>query len=475
MNRFLLFITLLFLPLFCFGGKWQKRFSILGLGDSITEGGKNFTSYLFPLWEKLMAGGYEFDFVGPNKSSCRIGTLDNCGFSGKTVEYLDEHIDSLYRIYPADIVLLHAGHNHFAEEKPVKRMIEAYRSIIRKIHAINPEAKILMAQVIESGKLPKYGYIPDLNDAIRIMVDELNDGRVILVNQANGFDWRTMTISDKVHPNGVGAEMMASTWYDALKRILKEPSVVYNPTVFGYKAVDGRDSLKLHVFFPEERKTEKRPAIVYFFGGGWTNGTPFQFYRECAYYASKGFVAISADYRIRSVDRTTPYDSFEDAKDVIRWIGHHSEMFGIDAERIIVAGASAGGQLAAALGTSYTKNNEKHVPYAMLLYYPVLDTGIGSFAYDRFGKWYKDVSPIDNVTHSTPPALLLVGGKDEICTLSTAQKFSEKMKSLGKKCELHIFENAGHPIFSYRSPLTKTFYDVRQLTDNFLEKLKLGD
>ena len=50
----------------------------MGLGDSITEGSDDFASYLFPLWEKLMSAGYEFDFIGPRESKCRIGTL-KCG------------------------------------------------------------------------------------------------------------------------------------------------------------------------------------------------------------------------------------------------------------------------------------------------------------------------------------------------------------------------------------------------------------
>ena len=89
----------------------------MGLGDSITEGADFFTCYLYPLWEKLFTAGYQFDFIGPRESKCRIGTLNHCGFSGKNVEFLESKIDSLYRLYPADIVLLHAGHNHFAEEK----------------------------------------------------------------------------------------------------------------------------------------------------------------------------------------------------------------------------------------------------------------------------------------------------------------------------------------------------------------------
>ena len=66
----------------------QKRFTVMGLGDSITEGGSKFSSYLYPLWEQLYSAGYDFDFIGPRQSECRIGKLNHCGFSGKNVEFL---------------------------------------------------------------------------------------------------------------------------------------------------------------------------------------------------------------------------------------------------------------------------------------------------------------------------------------------------------------------------------------------------
>ena len=191
-------------------GKTGKRVTIMGLGDSITEGGDNFQSYLFPLWEKLFAAGYHFDFVGPRASKCRIDLLNNCGFSGKTAEFLDQHIDSIYRLYPADIVLLHAGGNHFNTEKPVAGIISAQQSIIRKIKAINPNAKILVAQVVSSGKLPKYSYIPELNIAIAKMVKSQYSRNVILVNQFKGFDWQKYLVFDPERafdPNGRGIAM----------------------------------------------------------------------------------------------------------------------------------------------------------------------------------------------------------------------------------------------------------------------------
>ena len=75
----------------------RGRLTVMGLGDSITEGGSSFSSYLYPLWERLFAAGYDADFIGPRQSECRIGRLSHCGFSGKNVEFLEARIDSIYR------------------------------------------------------------------------------------------------------------------------------------------------------------------------------------------------------------------------------------------------------------------------------------------------------------------------------------------------------------------------------------------
>ena len=65
-----------------------------------------------------------------------------------------------------------------------------------------------------------------------------------------------------------------------------------------YKKV-GPSELKIHVFTPPNHTlADKRPAIVFFFGGGWNGGSPSQFYPHCDYLASRGMVAMSAEYRV---------------------------------------------------------------------------------------------------------------------------------------------------------------------------------
>ena len=446
----------------------------MGFGDSITEGADYFTSYIFPLWEKLMSAGYEFDFIGPRETKCRIGTLKCGGYSGHTVEFLDSKVDSLYRLYPADIVLLHAGHNHSVEENPVPHMIASYRSIIEKIWKINPQAFVLLAKVIPSGKLPKYSYIPELNKQIERLVKEIHSDHLICVDQAAGFDWKTETVKDKVHPNAKGAEKMASVWFSSLQKVLKPAPNAFHPEIIKYKDLPGNDSLSIHLFRPAGNAGDgKNPAIVYFFGGGWTNGTPLQFYRECAYFASKGYVAISADYRIRSLYHSSIFDSFEDAKDVIRFIRGHADELRIDADRIAVAGASAGGHLAASLGTIGTTDSLKadYLPNLMLLYYPVVDVRPERFPALLSPDSAKAISPLYHVSRNTPPALFLLGTEDPIVPVGTAKAFQEKMLRKGVPCELDLFEGAGHPIFQYRKPLTKEYGEILDLSEGWLERL----
>lgn len=472
-------LSLLFFSLLCFSPaitgqeKRQERFTVMGLGDSITEGADFFTCYLYPLWEKLFTAGYQFDFIGPRESKCRIGTLNHCGFSGKNVEFLESKIDSLYRLYPADIVLLHAGHNHFAEEKPVPGMIASYRSIIRKMQAINPNVRILIAQVIPSGKLPKYSYIPELNEKIAEMVAGLNSEQVFLVNQAQDFDWREYTVDDKVHPNKAGAEKMAAVWFEALKKVLAPAETTFSPEIVGYKTLENGDSLTLHIFKPQNVKAgEKRPAIVYFFGGGWKLGTPIQFYRECAYYASKGMVAVSIDYRIEYLHRSTPFDSFEDAKDAMRWLRNYALDYQIDPDKIVVAGGSAGGHLAAALGTigSDEAVSPDYKPNLSVLYYPVIDMVSRGYGFPEINKDFEEISPLHHVSKATPSTLVLLGTKDPIVSVNAVESYRDKLLHKGVDCELHLFEGAGHPIFLYRKPLTEEYYKVLKLTDAFLQR-----
>lgn len=204
----------------------HKTSTILALGDSITAGGKSFHSYRGPLAHMLEQAGFSVRWVGSQSTPDDEPQLHHEGYPGKPVEFLAANMNRLYRAAPADIILLHAGHNHAAEEHPIPGILESTRSIIRTARTINPRVIIFVAQVIPSKKLPKYAYIPALNQQIAVLAAELNSARspVILVNQASGFDPQTDTITDHVHPNERGAVKMARTWFKALRPVLLIPS-----------------------------------------------------------------------------------------------------------------------------------------------------------------------------------------------------------------------------------------------------------
>jgi lysophospholipase L1-like esterase len=194
--------------------------TILALGDSITQGGgKTFVGYREALIPELRRKQVKVEFIGPNRDAMSA----HAGYSNKNAGDLRSMIKDVYSQYSADIVLLHAGHNNFSEKKPVPGVIRDTEAILRTIWAINPKAVILLAQVIPAGKLPKYSYIPELNVELAALADRLAaEGRpIVLVNQAEGFDWKTDTIKDLVHPNASGAKKMADQWMKALLPILE--------------------------------------------------------------------------------------------------------------------------------------------------------------------------------------------------------------------------------------------------------------
>ncbi len=214
--------------------------------------------------------------------------------------------------------------------------------------------------------------------------------------------------------------------------------------------------LSLHVFYPKGGASAGRPAIVFFFAGGWNNGTPEQFYRECEYFAERGWVAISAEYRIRSRHHTTPFESVADGKSAMRWIRSHAASLGVDPDRIVAAGASAGGHIAAAtaalpgLDDPSDDLSVSPRPRALFLLYPVIDNGPGGFGAKEIGERFREFSPMHNITPSFPPAIMFLGTNDRYIPVATGREFQSRIRAAGGSCDLVLIEGAGHPIYSYK-------------------------
>ena len=148
-----------------------------------------------------------------------------------------------------------------------------------------------------------------------------------------------------------------------------------------YKSIEDVE-LKLHIFKPQgHQASDKRAAIIFFFGGGLNTGEPSQFYPHCEYLASRGMVAMSAAYRVRSRNDTTPRECVKDGKSAVRWVRQHAAELGVDPDRIAAGGGSAGGHVAAATGTTEGFEEEGEDldvsarPDALVLFNPVFDNG----------------------------------------------------------------------------------------------------
>lgn len=197
---------------------------IMPVGDSITQGGgATYATYRVVLAAKLRAAGARFEFVGSQVTSTPQGPLRHEGYGGKNAEFLAGILDAKLAAAPADILMIQAGHNHFAEEKPIPGILAATRAMVATARARNPHVVVVVAQVIPAGKLPKYAYLPELNVALAALAKELDrpGQRVLTVDLATGFDVAADTIADRVHPNDRGAEKIAQRWAEVLIPLLK--------------------------------------------------------------------------------------------------------------------------------------------------------------------------------------------------------------------------------------------------------------
>jgi len=233
-----------------------------------------------------------------------------------------------------------------------------------------------------------------------------------------------------------------------------------------YKQV-GERKLLLHVFEPVAQASQPRPAIVFFFGGGWTSGTPEQFYPQSRYLADRGMVALCADYRVHSRDQALVIDCIADAQDAVRYVREHAVDFKIAPARIAAGGGSAGGHLAAAVATLNYRGQpsvapELFRPAALVLFNPALvlapiaGTALKSQdavrverLEERMGDKPEAVSPYHHLTESLPPTLILHGQADTTVPYATVVAFRDRAEQLKVDCKLVGYPDQTHGFFNY--------------------------
>jgi acetyl esterase len=230
----------------------------------------------------------------------------------------------------------------------------------------------------------------------------------------------------------------------------------------------GSTELKLWIFGESDPKA-KKPAIVFFFGGGWNGGSPAQFENQARHFAKRGMIAITADYRVKSRHGVQVVECVKDAKAAIAWVRENAQRLGIDPDRIAASGGSAGGHLAASTGTISGFGSDER-PNAMILFNPACTLapiadwqprGAGAgLSTERLGVEAEVISPAHHIGAHTPPTLILHGKADTTVPYASVVAFESVMKKAGRPCQLVGYDGAGHGFFNRGEDYRKTLAEA---------------
>jgi acetyl esterase/lipase len=245
----------------------------------------------------------------------------------------------------------------------------------------------------------------------------------------------------------------------------KYPPEMPGASVEVYREVN---SVKLNAYIftpPNHRASDRRPAVLFFFGGGWKGGSPGQFLPQSLYLAQRGIVAIPCDYRVLSRHGVIPQDCLRDAKAAMRWARANAARLGIDPDRIVAGGESAGGHLAAAVALVPGFEEGAHtevssMPNALALFNPAVvlssvEGHPGLLSEEKLADIRartdgrpQEISPYHFIRAGLPPSILFHGTKDEAVPFPTVELFAKAIVAAGNRCELKVYEGQPHGFFN---------------------------
>ncbi|MDD4872940.1 MAG: alpha/beta hydrolase [Kiritimatiellae bacterium] len=239
-----------------------------------------------------------------------------------------------------------------------------------------------------------------------------------------------------------------------------------------YKKVGERE-LHLNVFEPAGHKaSDKRPCFLTIHGGGWTGMSPRRQYPFSAHFAERGMVGISIEYRLVQQDSgSTVFDCVKDGRSAMRYVRAHAAELGVNPQKIVVNGGSAGGHLAAgtALFDGVDEAGEDTsvscLPNAMVLYFPVIDTSKEGYGNAKIGEHWQEISPLHRVKVGAPPTIIFHGTGDTVTPFKGAQAFHDAMLKAGNQCELVVNDGGKHGYLMFDRTL---YEETLRKTEAFL-------
>jgi arylsulfatase A-like enzyme/dienelactone hydrolase len=223
-----------------------------------------------------------------------------------------------------------------------------------------------------------------------------------------------------------------------------------------YKQLPER-TLALHIFQPTAWKpTDRRPCLLAIHGGGWGGGEPRRAYPYAYDFAARGMVGISLQYRLtnpKTYPGTSIHDCIRDARSAVRYVRAHAADLGIDPQRIVVFGMSAGGHLAlttALLDTLNEPGDDLRIsarPDALLLTFPVVDTtatGLKPPGKELTDADREAISPVHQLRPKMPPTIIFNGEADTLTPLDRAVALQQRMVEMGSTCEIVAWPGGKH-------------------------------
>lgn len=231
------------------------------------------------------------------------------------------------------------------------------------------------------------------------------------------------------------------------------PTAISGTEVYIYKNLSPVP-LRLFVTKPSGWKsTDRRPAMFWYFGGGWTSGDPNSAVSWTKWAADQGMVGIAPDYRTSQRFGTTPLESVDDARAALRWIQDHAASLGIDSTRIAMGGSSAGGHvglwdsIVQSPPGSESTTAPLAQPKALVLNAAVSDVtpGIG-YAPARFGSYANALSPVYQLSPWMPPTLAFHCDADPTVPYQQSVNLCKAYTAQGSSCQLVTVSGSCHGV-----------------------------
>jgi acetyl esterase/lipase len=218
----------------------------------------------------------------------------------------------------------------------------------------------------------------------------------------------------------------------------------------------GDMNLLLDVYRPPEGVTSKRLAIIHLFGGGFFTGNKGAGYiiNDAKALGNRGYTSVSANYRLQSQGSWPA--QIHDVKAAIRWTRANAARLGVDADKIVVAGYSAGGMLSLMAagtngkaefeGTGGTPGVSSDVN-ASIGVYPLAsaENAKGLFAQGQATpENIAAASPTSYITAKFAPTIFVHGTGDKTVPLASSLDFFNKLNAAGVPTALTAIQGAAH-------------------------------